>query len=114
MLFLCKVSLVENGSRRPILSYYTVVHQILLSFARFKNLGWAAPTARLRDLKLGETGVCKVVRERAYSTSWHPSKDKLLLAVGDKVASGVGRVAASAGSVLYSSTCDGSIGHFFR
>ncbi|CAM9236231.1 unnamed protein product, partial [Hapterophycus canaliculatus] len=40
---------------------------------------------RLRNLKVEETGVCKVVRERAYSMAWHPSKEKLLLAVGDKV-----------------------------
>ncbi|CAM9776641.1 unnamed protein product [Scytosiphon promiscuus] len=39
---------------------------------------------RLRNLKVEETGVCKVVTERAYCAAWHPSKDKLLLAVGDK------------------------------
>lgn len=44
-----------------------------------------APPRRLRGLKVEETGVCKVVRERAYSLAWHPSKTKLLLAVGDKV-----------------------------
>ena len=43
------------------------------------------PAARLRNLKVEETGVCKVVRERAYSSAWHPSEEKLLLAVGDKV-----------------------------
>lgn len=53
----------------------------------------AAATSRLRDLKVGETGVCKVVRERAYTASWHPSNDKLLLAVGDKVRFGFGAVA---------------------
>lgn len=42
-------------------------------------------TARLRELKVEETGVCKVVRERVYSSAWHPSDAKLLLAVGDKV-----------------------------
>ncbi|CAN0435548.1 unnamed protein product, partial [Ectocarpus sp. 12 AP-2014] len=45
---------------------------------------------RLSCLKVEETGVCKVVRERAYSTTWHPSGDKLLLAVGDKVVGNVG------------------------
>ncbi|CAN0177159.1 unnamed protein product, partial [Ectocarpus fasciculatus] len=45
---------------------------------------------RLRGLNVEETGVCKVVRERAYSTTWHPSRDKLLLAVGDKVVGNVG------------------------
>lgn len=29
--------------------------------------------------------MCKVVRERAYSSVWHPSETKLLLAIGDKV-----------------------------
>eukprot|EP00903_Cladosiphon_okamuranus_P012115 g11367.t1 len=40
---------------------------------------------RFRDLKVEETGVCKVARERAYSSAWHPNEEKLLLAVGDKV-----------------------------
>ncbi|CAM9549603.1 unnamed protein product, partial [Choristocarpus tenellus] len=40
---------------------------------------------RLQSLKVGEKDVCKVVRERAYGIAWHPSSEKLLLAVGDKV-----------------------------
>lgn len=36
-------------------------------------------------MEVEETGVCKVVRERAYSSAWHPNDEKLLLAVGDKV-----------------------------
>lgn len=42
---------------------------------------------RLRGLSVAEAGVCKVVTERAYSISWHPSSAKLLVAVGDKVCS---------------------------
>ncbi|CAN0214617.1 unnamed protein product, partial [Discosporangium mesarthrocarpum] len=41
--------------------------------------------SRLGRLKVDEDGVCKVVKERAYSLAWHPSSDKLLLAAGDKV-----------------------------
>eukprot|EP00752_Nemacystus_decipiens_P008110 g7250.t1 len=40
---------------------------------------------RLRNLKVEETGVCKVVRDRVYSSAWHPNEEKLLLAIGDKV-----------------------------
>lgn len=45
------------------------------------------PTTRLRNLKVEETGVCRVVRERVFSSAWHPNEEKLLLAVGDKVGS---------------------------
>ncbi|CAM9311188.1 unnamed protein product [Sphacelaria rigidula] len=39
---------------------------------------------RLRSLSVAESGVCKVVTERGFSISWHPSNSKLLVAVGDK------------------------------
>lgn len=62
----------------------------VLALRHTRALAWrTAYSSRLHGLKVEETGVCKVVRERAYSTAWHPSGDKLLLAVGDKVVTNV-------------------------
>ena len=71
-------------ARVLLVLWYDVSDFVLDAFTS-RPLPAHPPAARLRDLKVEETGVCKVVRERAYSSAWHPSEEKLLLAVGDKV-----------------------------
>lgn len=38
----------------------------------------------LQTFNIAEEGVAKVVKSRIYSTAWHPSTCKLLLAAGDR------------------------------
>jgi hypothetical protein len=73
-----KMECLDDGPAFPPLSRDDIVEDPAA-------LGLSDSRAVLQSLQLQESGVAKVVKQRAYSICWHPGASSLLLCCGDKM-----------------------------